>query len=40
MTSPEGVYNGCWQSDDKHGAGVMRYANQDEYNGSWRNGLR
>lgn len=40
MTSLEGVYNGNWLNDDKNGPGLMRYSNQDEYEGFWKNGLR
>ena len=38
--SPEGVYVGSWANDDKGGQGHMKYANQDEYEGGWKNGLR
>ncbi len=40
MTSPEGIYNGGWLNDEKNGIGSMRYANQDDYEGGWKNGLR
>ena len=40
MTSPEGVYNGSWQNDEKNGPGNMKYSNNDEYDGGWKNGLR
>jgi hypothetical protein len=40
MTTPEGVYSGMWANDDKNGLGKMSYANQDDYDGAWKNGLR
>jgi hypothetical protein len=40
MSSPEGIYDGNWQNDEKNGSGVMIFSNQDEYHGMWKNGLR
>lgn len=40
MVTPEGVYTGSWANDEKSGQGIMKYSNQDEFEGGWKGGLR
>ena len=36
--TPHGVYNGDWKEGFKHGKGLMKYKNGDEYDGEWFDG--
>ena len=39
-TAPDGQsYKGEWRDDKPNGSGIMDFANQDQYEGDWKDGL-